>query len=481
MTIWEEGKRRQISELYADEATAAHRFIAFARLMSDGSEPADLRLLLSSYVNGACSSADHLQVEFRGVIDKVGVRAGFLPPRGSFFDDSHGVRRNILSFLCPELESSLYTARDNSDLEHIPLLEACPNELASSGVPPPMNMLLHRPTRPAMRAYATRDAALYAYPFRYQVLTKDQTGLWTSGSPRALSRAAIGRPEVVAVRGDIIVLQDRFTFSNFAHFLFDGITRLLLLAERLGGFGSSVLVFGGVPGDYQSAVCHAVTKVLGLGNLNIYFPDRPIVLETPERCIWFSDQVETYIHPAQMAHPISIDLLRRVVEAMPAVACGSGRIYVSRSDAQQRRVANEPEISTELEKRGFRTVQLSRLSVAEQIGVFRDADIVVGPHGMGLTHLVAADRLRGVVELFTPNRGTDAYAFIAKAGQIDYTCLIGEPVDGQTSDFAVDARQVMQCVDILSTSTSRPSWHRQAEAAPSPAPASGCRVADYRR
>src|SRR5207244_3738238 len=143
--------------------------------------------------------------------------------------------------LCPELAEALYAARSNLGLEEIPLLEPCPNELADSSLPLPMNMLLHRPSRPPVSAYASEDAVLYAHPFRYQLLSRDRSAMWSSGSPRPLTRTAIGEPEVVPVGGDVAVLQDRFNATNFSHFLFDSVSRALLLDQRFDGLRSALL------------------------------------------------------------------------------------------------------------------------------------------------------------------------------------------------------------------------------------------------
>lgn len=443
MAIWADTKRSETAALYRRAALAAHEFIAFAEAVAAGRDSADLRRLLASYVEGVCSWEDHLHHQIRKIINDVGVRHGYLPPGSTFFDDAYGVRRDILAFLCPDLVPALYTARDNAGLEIIPLLAATPNELADDTLPQPMNMLLHRPMRPAVQAYATDDASLYAHPFQYQVFSQDQSAMWVSGSPRALSRLAIGRPEVVTTDRDVVVLQDRFNCTNFAHFLYDSISRALLLNRQTQRLHSALLVFGGVPGQFHRLVCQTLAAVLGLPDESIYFPDRAVCIKTSGRCIWFSDQREAYLHPAQMAHPRSIEMLRSLAAATPGIKTGLDRIYVSRADAERRRIANEDRITETLARHGFATVQLAGLSMQQQIGLFRHAEMIVAPHGMGLTHLIFADRLRSLVELFPPDAGTDAYAFVAKALGIRYEHVVGTAVNSPQSDFAIDPNTLM--------------------------------------
>ena len=64
------------------------------------------------------------------------------------------------------------------------------------------------------------------------------------------------------------------------------------------------------------------------------------------------------------------------------------RLYISRGDAQWRQVVNEPEVMKVLERLGFRSVTPGQLSFIEQVRLFRDAEVIVAPHGAALSNLV---------------------------------------------------------------------------------------------
>lgn len=66
------------------------------------------------------------------------------------------------------------------------------------------------------------------------------------------------------------------------------------------------------------------------------------------------------------------------------------KIYISRRLASRRRMFNEPELESRLQDLGFAIVRLEELSVAQQISLFHNAELVVGPHGAGLSHIAAA-------------------------------------------------------------------------------------------
>ncbi len=81
----------------------------------------------------------------------------------------------------------------------------------------------------------------------------------------------------------------------------------------------------------------------------------------------------------------------------------SRRLYVSRTDATNRRVVNEPDLTAKLRALGFEIVVLGGLSFYEQIVLFSDAAVIVGPHGAGLANMAFAPSGAAIVELGAQN------------------------------------------------------------------------------
>jgi len=97
------------------------------------------------------------------------------------------------------------------------------------------------------------------------------------------------------------------------------------------------------------------------------------------------------------------------------------RIFISRADASVRQIANMEEIAPILERFGFTQYVLSELSVSEQIELFANAEVVVGPHGAGLANIIYADDIP-VLELFGDKK-IGSYARLSTLLNHEYTLL----------------------------------------------------------
>lgn len=82
--------------------------------------------------------------------------------------------------------------------------------------------------------------------------------------------------------------------------------------------------------------------------------------------------------------------VRRLLAPAGAQAGRTRRIYVSRRDAPKKRrwIVNEPDVEQLFRSRGFEIVVMRDCPLDEQVRLFRDARVVAGLNGAGLTDLV---------------------------------------------------------------------------------------------
>lgn len=102
---------------------------------------------------------------------------------------------------------------------------------------------------------------------------------------------------------------------------------------------------------------------------------------------------------SQNIAPQVVEFARWCRAALELPATPTGRkLVLSRKAARGRGIANELELLAALGTE-FESVELEAMGVAEQASLFAQADVVVAPHGAGLTNLLFCNRPTAVVEL----------------------------------------------------------------------------------
>lgn len=208
--------------------------------------------------------------------------------------------------------------------------------------------------------------------------------------------------------------------NNYYHWVLDCLPVLDVLQR--GGFdlrSADHLVFTGVQQPFQQEMLRA----LGVPLEKIVETDRVRHIEA-ETLVCSSTQILNGGFPAW-----ACDFLRTQVAAalLPdGPQQKRRRLFVSRSDAAFRRVANEAELMPILERHGFERLILGPLAVRDQVAAFASAEIVVAPHGAGLTNLVFSPPGTTLVELFAPQYQNPCYYQLCCTAGHRYHALLGE-------------------------------------------------------
>lgn len=120
------------------------------------------------------------------------------------------------------------------------------------------------------------------------------------------------------------------------------------------------------------------------------------------------------------------------------------RIYISRDDAIGRRVINEAEVVDFLKPMGFSKVSLTGMSLEAQAKLFAGAEVIVAPHGAGLTNLVFSTAGTKVIEFFSPHYINVCYWALSEECKILYGYLIGEGPRPKEENTQEDGRANIQ-------------------------------------
>jgi capsular polysaccharide biosynthesis protein len=103
------------------------------------------------------------------------------------------------------------------------------------------------------------------------------------------------------------------------------------------------------------------------------------------------------------------------------------RFYVDRRGAAARRLVNEDEVAGALAALGVVAVRPETMDLADQIRLFRGAELVVAPHGAGLTNIGYCRPGAAVLELSPSDFVRWCYRPLAALRGLRYDCVLGRP------------------------------------------------------
>jgi len=109
----------------------------------------------------------------------------------------------------------------------------------------------------------------------------------------------------------------------------------------------------------------------------------------------------------------------------PSLDKSPDRLYVSRADADRRQVVNENKVVSLLEKYGFESIEPGQYSFDNQVQLFAEADMIVGPHGAGLSNMIYSEDAK-ILELMTKESGEHYFVLANECGH-SYDLLQCEP------------------------------------------------------
>jgi capsular polysaccharide biosynthesis protein len=191
--------------------------------------------------------------------------------------------------------------------------------------------------------------------------------------------------------------------DNFYHFMIEKMPKVLA-AERLAPVTcNAMFVSRSTPFHVQSL------RLLGIDGERCAFVNPALPLRLRRAAI--IDDFGIWLKP----HP-EVKQIARAPRSTPAVdTCR--RLYIDRRAAHKRRMANQTDVATRLAELGFKAVVLEHLPLDEQIETVAQAEVIVAPHGAGLTHVMFARPGLKVLEIFP--EGWSPHIFVRLASACD--------------------------------------------------------------
>ncbi len=119
----------------------------------------------------------------------------------------------------------------------------------------------------------------------------------------------------------------------------------------------------------------------------------------------------------------------RLASAVRDMQTGHDAIYVARTDSRHRRMTNEPELIELMLSYGVSVVVAGQMSLAQQINLFRNARVVIGPHGAGLANIVFCRPGTVVYELLQADYPNACMNVLAQGAGLAYRADMFPPND----------------------------------------------------
>jgi hypothetical protein len=238
--------------------------------------------------------------------------------------------------------------------------------------------------------------------------------------------------------------------GNYYHWMLDVLPRLLF-AERFDRLRAMpMIVQRGITQTQRESL-----RILGIP------PDRIIEFNGHH---WQVEQLY-YIQPGLTLNPtpLHVQWLRERF-ALHSLTRSTRRLYISREDSTSRRVINERDLVKELGLYGFEVVTLRGRSFADQVQLFSEAEIIVGPHGAGFTNAVFAQPGASLIELFSPSWMNGCFWALANACGHRYGFMIGTQ---HGEDIEADIRKFRRLLTSMNLDAIRVSDVRGRTAPPS--------------
>lgn len=272
-------------------------------------------------------------------------------------------------------------------------------------------------------------------------------GYLDNGNPSMVARGmfhtSISR--ISTGEGGVVMAPGGYADPNYFHWIHNWLPTFLTLVQstrRMGSVGNVVYpVFGALPSK--------VREVLAM------FP-QIAVTETPTPVV----EVENfcYIDPSHQLFfsEIEINLLREFRDAClraDPLQPSPERLYVSRSRSSR---SSREEVILErlLESRlGFAVIHAEDLSLSHQQSVFRNARVVAGFHGAGLSNMVWCEQKALIIEIARPSYSAPYFAIDAQQLGHDYHLIwLKDPAFGfEATDLEIRARTICKDIERLMT------------------------------
>lgn len=288
-------------------------------------------------------------------------------------------------------------------------------------------------------ALATKDSFILASPFQYDILdeTRYQAQKYNFKGNHYKDRdflLYLKRPDFQTIE-KAVVLSTSASNGNYSHFMIDLVPKFLYVLPTLDE--NDYLIING-------PVKNFVTDFFSLFG----YEDQLIIMDNHKAYKINECSIVGALSPRGNPTLEAINLLNSIkLTSLSEDSLRSHKVYISRRLAKARKMLNEVELEMQLMDSGFEIVFLEKLSIPSQIHLFKNAKVIVSPHGAGLTNLVFCETNTLVIEIFTSRHLESSMFNNAAIKGLIYNYIVFDSVN-KRGDYIVKVPEIIDFLNI---------------------------------
>lgn len=228
------------------------------------------------------------------------------------------------------------------------------------------------------------------------------------------------KPELKIVPGRVVVLA-RWAGLKYFHWLGETFSACYLLS--LGGIELNSIDYFLVNSPFPRYQ-QKMLETLGISPDKILESDSYAYIQAEELIIPYYGNMDGWFPK------LAVDFLKNLFLSNPLLKRSASlfnlpkKVYLSRAQVSYRQVINELEVRDFLATLGFVTIIPESLSIKEQVDLFSQVEVIISPHGAGLTNAMFCPAGTKIIELFHPDYVYGCFWAIASQVGLDYYYLI---------------------------------------------------------
>ena len=248
-----------------------------------------------------------------------------------------------------------------------------------------------------------------------------------SGTPRLIKR----------INGSLLILtQGASGHNNYAHWMLDVLPKIKLLLSKM--------LISEIKNIYFTKLNKFQNQSFSLLGLKSYKIVDPNIFRHVK-----ANQIISVSHPyyfkkswfyAQSNLPSWIIKFLRddISKKVKSKKKGYKKIFIDRSDSLQNhsKLINNNEVIKYLKTKKYKCIRLSKLNLKDQISIFKNCNIIIAPHGAGLTNISFEKKKTKVIEIIPKNNKNYLFKRISKINKLKYKSIYLDKIyDNKNGDM----------------------------------------------